>query len=218
MNEYKLQLKILTPALIGSGVGYGSNIDTDIVFDDAGVPFVPAKRIKGCLLDAANEADNMLTTAGIASGLVSIKKAFGEPGAKVEAPLYFSNLYIEDYCRNSAWINYFLKSKEYNLITQQRILKTFTEIRQQTKIDSGGVALDHSLRTSRVLRKGATFQGVVRITDDNEQIIDTLLLACLNFRRFGTCRNRGFGEVSCSLLHNGTELSVCKKLEALCKD
>lgn len=217
MNEYKFQLKILSSVLPGAGVGYGSNIDTDIVFDDSGIPFIPAKRIKGCLRDAASEAINMLSNAKVASDTFCIKETFGESGADKSTPLYFSNLYIDEYQENKDWINYFSKSKRFNLITPQRILKTFTEIRQQTKINHNGVAFKHSLRTSRVLRKGVTFQGEVRSMDCNK-IIDTLLLACLNFRRFGTNRNRGFGEVCCSLFRDGTELSVSEKLEALCID
>lgn len=218
MKQYKLQLEILSPALVGSGVGYGSNIDTDVVFDDLGLPFVPAKRVKGCLLDAVRDAETMFSAAGLTSDQFCIEKTFGKPGEDKSAPLCLSNLYIENYRQNRDWINYFLKSKKYNLITPQRILKTFTEIRQQTKINNGGVTFKHSLRTSRVLNKGLTFQGDVRLLVEDEQIIETLLLACLNFRRFGTNRNRGFGDVSCSLSYKGTELSVYKKLEDLCTD
>ncbi len=220
MKNYTLQLELLSPTLVGSGVGSGATIDSDIVVDDIGIPFIPAKRVKGCLLDAAREIEGIFSVAGIEKSDLQIEPAFGKPGNDTSAPIYFSNLYIKDYELNKTWLNYFLKSEAHkdlkDLVTYEQILKTFTEIRQQTKINNNGVAFDHSLRTIRVLQKGLTFYGDVQIKTDEEQIINTLLLACLNFRRFGTKRNRGFGEVRCSLLSAGEILSVSKKLEGLC--
>ncbi|MBI4854565.1 MAG: CRISPR-associated protein [Acidobacteria bacterium] len=217
MKNYILQLELLSPTLVGSGIGYGTNIDSDVVFDDSGIPFIPAKRIKGCLLDSIREVETLFSIADIEKSEIQIKQAFGKTGDENSALIYFSNLYIKDYEQNRAWLRYFLKSKNYkNIVTNEQILKTFTEIRQQTKIDNGGVAYEHSLRTIRVLNKGLTFYGNVEIRTDQEQITNTLLLACLNFRRFGTKRNRGFGEVKCLLFESGEVLSINKKLESLC--
>jgi CRISPR-associated protein Csx10 len=93
------------------------------------------------------------------------------------------------------------------------------EIRQQTAIDPSGIADDHSLRTIRVARQGTVFQGNVQAPSDAPAIVDTLALACLNLRRLGTKRNRGFGEVTCSLRDEDDEpISIVKKLEGLCND
>lgn len=221
MKSYLLQLELLSPTLVGSGIGYGANIDSDIVFDDSGIPFIPAKRIKGCLLDAIREVETMFSIAKIEKSEIQINKAFGKVGDESSGFIYFSNLYIKDYEQTKAWLKYFLKAKDYkDIVTIERVLKTFTEIRQQTKIDNEGVAYEHSLRTIRVLNKGLTFYGNIEVkTDqetDQEQIINTLLLACLNFRRFGTKRNRGFGEVRCLLFEADEVLSINKKLEKLC--
>ena len=53
MKSYTIEIQLISDAIIGSGEGFGSLIDTDIVFDGLGVPFIPARRIKGCLRDAA---------------------------------------------------------------------------------------------------------------------------------------------------------------------
>jgi len=220
MRHYTLRLELASPALIGSGEGFGAVIDTDIVFDDVGIPFVPARRIKGCLLDAAEEVREMFDASQIKTDFsIRIKETFGETGAKKPAPVYFSNLTIEDYEENKEWLEYFQKTEKYNdIVSRDRILETFTEIRQQTKIGSDGVADDHSLRTIRVIKKGTVFLGDIGIEDSNEAILDTLVLACMNFRHIGTKRNRGFGDVRCSLLDDDDELSIKAetKLEAIC--
>ena len=217
MKKYSLELRLLSPTLIGSGVGFGANIDTDVVFDDLGIPYVPAKRIKGCLLDAAKEIKEMFCLAEIKTDDLQIELAFGKPGSKSGAPVHFSNLYIKDYQLNKAWLGYFAKSEDYrHIVTPDRILSALTEIRQQTKIGDDGVAFEHSLRTIRVLRRGIAFYGDIYVENGDDEILNTLLLACMNFRRFGTKRNRGFGEVRCSILSDGKALSARKKLEVLC--
>ncbi len=215
MQPYKLKLELLSPALVGSGQGFGAVIDTDIVFDEVGIPFIPAKRIKGCLLDAFKEVEKMCGISEIFD--IQCKDIFGKTGSEKSAPVYFSNLFIENYETNKVWLQYYLSNKKYNsILSTDSILETFTEIRQQTAIDKDGVASEHSLRTSRVVQKGFVFFGDMHIENPSSEILDAIALACMNFRHFGTQRNRGFGEVRCSLLDNKKEISIQKRLEALC--
>jgi CRISPR-associated protein Csx10 len=218
MSVYQIKVELKSPALVGAGVGFGSGIDSDVVFDDFGLPYIPAKRIKGCLRDAAEEVREMFESAGIAADEIQVTKTFGDVGTRDSAPVYFSNLWLENHKQTQKWLRYFADSNDYkHLIIPERVLEIFAEIRQQTKIDDDGVAFEHSLRTIRVLRKGLAFFGQVRIETGDEQVLNTLLLACRNFRRFGTKRNRGFGEVTCMLLDkNNQPLSIDEKLEGLC--
>ncbi len=218
MITYELMLELKSSSLAGSGVGFGSEIDTDVVFDETGLPYIPAKRIKGCLRDAAEEVLDMFGSAGIAKERIQVGKTFGNIGSGQSAPVYFSNLYTENHEQARTWLRYFMESTRFNyLITPDRVLDTFTEVRQQTRISESGVAFDHSLRTIRVLRKGLIFRGEVRMEGNDDQVLNTLLLACCNFRRFGTRRNRGFGEVHCTLCDtNGRPVLTDKKLEELC--
>ena len=217
MKTYTLKLHLVSPALIGSGEGFEAIIDTDIVFDDVGIPFVPAKRIKGCLLDSAQEVLEMCDLAQIELPFClekSIIQTFGKTGDVQSAPVYFSNLTIEQYDQNQAWLKYLLSQEEYQaILSKDRILETFTDIRQQTRIDLSGVADDGSLRTIRLIKKDTTFFGNVVMGNDDEHALTTLILACSNVRHIGTKRNRGFGEVHCSLLDGDHELPIPKQLE-----
>lgn len=46
MKSYTIEIQLISDAIIGSGEGFGSLIDTDIVFDGLGVPIIPARRIR----------------------------------------------------------------------------------------------------------------------------------------------------------------------------
>lgn len=233
MKTYTLSIKLLSDALINSGEGFGAIIDSDVVFDDVGLPYIPAKRIKGCLRDAAREVCEMLKNAQVISFLnlykpedgeyQIIEKVFGAPGGESPAPVYFSHLTIDDYEKNRQWLEYLRNTytKERHgtgILTRDSILTTFTIIRQQTAINNEGVADDHSLRTIRVLKKGIVFHGEIHTLENDPNIEKLLALGCLNLRRLGTKRNRGFGEVECRLLDGTREVSIFNELEALCTE
>lgn len=211
MKTLKIEITLKSNTLTGSGEGFGSIIDTDIVFDDTGLPCIPAKRIKGCLRDSATEVSEMFNSSGINFPL-DIDNTFGKEGQEMPCPVYFSNLLLEDYKANRAWLQYYRDKK---ILSEESIINFFTEIRQQTAINEDtGVAKDRSLRTIRVIKKGHKFTGEIQIEDSS--IIDTLSLACLNLRHIGTKRNRGFGEVECKLYDSSSEISVLERLETIC--
>lgn len=225
--NYKLTVKLLSDALIGSGEGFGAIIDTDVVFDDVGIPYIPGRRIKGCLRDSANEVLEMFEKAGISNfiknlsknkkgnGFVFTDEVFGTP----ENPscLNISNLTIKEYENNKKSLQQLLK-KHSNILPKDEIISYFTLVRQQTKIDDGGVAEEHSLRTVRAVKRDNIFEGSISINTSNEDVLRLLWLACINLRHIGTKRNRGFGEVECLLYDDKNNVVSFKdKLEVTCK-
>lgn len=219
MRSLKLQIELITPCLIGSGTGYGSLIDTDIVFDELGIPYIPAKRVKGCLRDSAIGLLDAFDLAGFSCFNESIiNKTFGIPGEEKPAAVYFSDLAIKGYRDIQKWLEIFFNDSKYNgIVNHEAILSYFTEIRQQTAIDKTGVAKPNSLRIIRVLKKGIIFEGSVDILEPDEKIPKVLSLSASNLRHMGTKRTRGFGFVSCRVFDNNNELNYIRELEDLCK-
>lgn len=231
MKKYVLSLEFLSDALIGSGEGYGAVIDSDIVFDDLGLPFVPAKRVKGCLRASTTEVCQMLERSGWndliperpEAGLARlglrdiVDRLFGYPGQAEPAPLYISDLRLEGYDGIRRTIEHFRRDYP-ELFLPQAVLGTFTSIRRQTAIDPGtGTARTHSLRTARVLNKGKRFLGDIGLDISPGDVwLETaeslLYLGCLNFRAMGKSRNRGLGEVRCKL--SGVEEGTANRLWA----
>ncbi len=214
----KMKLKILLKSsmLPGSGSGAGAMVDNDVVWDNIGLPIIPAKRIKGCLKDAAIEVLEMfLVNQGISTfdefSKKDIDKLFGTPGNQEKSPFTLTNLFIENHQEAIQWINYLLAT-ENSIISIGKIKQQFTELRTTTAIDKiTGVAKKHSLRKSRYLKKGLIFIGNLdlNISGDKEAqaIYERILgLACTNFKTMGTRRNRGTGDIECTLWKDNDQL------------
>jgi len=228
MMNHKINVKLKSDALIGSGEGFGAIIDTDVVFDEVGIPYIPGRRIKGCLKDSANEVCGMFEKSGIdifgklvknkaGNGFVLIDEVFGTPEKPSCLNIY--NLTIEEYENNKNSLRRLIKDYPA-ILPKDEVISYFTSIRQQTKIDNDGVAEKHSLRTVRAVKRGNIFEG--SITVDNSATandsLKLLWLACINLRHLGTKRNRGFGEVECLLCdENNREINFEKELKEACR-
>jgi len=191
--ELRLVIETKTSTFPGSGEGYGSIVDRDVVFDDLGLPYLPARRIKGVLYESALELKEMLGNAKLKDlnerQLIDI---FGKEGEIDGSALMITDLYLSGYEDISEWLKY-LFYQYSGIFSPHSVLDSFTEIRHQTSISTTGVAEEGSLRTSRVLRKGLQFEG--RIVLSGQEDVELLALACANLRHLGGQRNRGFGEV-----------------------
>lgn len=218
MNNYRLEIEILSDTLIGSGEGYGAVIDTDIVFDVTGIPYIPSKRVKGLLRDSAKKVIEMMKIFD--SFLTENEnQLFGKPGMENSAPIKISDLYIDDYKENYEWIEYFTKSDKYKtLFSRDSVTDYFTNVRKNTTIENG-VAKKHSLRNARVLSKGFKFFGDIEIQFENEEFEKLLVLACSNLKAMGTKRNRGLGEIKTTLYKEKENLNetILTELGELCK-
>ena len=51
----RIKIKLLSDLCTCSGETYNSIVDMDVVYDENGIPYIPAKRIKGCIREAALE-------------------------------------------------------------------------------------------------------------------------------------------------------------------
>lgn len=226
MRQFELTLELKSPCLIGSAEGFGTLIDSDIVFDELGIPYVPAKRIKGCLRDSAIQICQFFELADIMAFDLSkdntenryklVTEIFGCPGSDKPASFYFSNLHIVGYDNIKSWLHFY-REHYRDLVCPEVIINHFTEIRQQTAIDENGVAKKHSLRTIRVAVKGLIFRGSIDTEIDDEERVMLLSLAVANLRRIGTKRNRGFGRVECRLYEGSKEVNFFSHLEEKCR-
>ncbi|AKB58683.1 RAMP superfamily CRISPR-associated protein [Methanosarcina barkeri] len=209
MAVFTFNLELLSDTLIGSGEGWGATIDTDVVFDDFGLPYIPARRVKGCLRESALEVVEMFEQSKIDfASRDDLDTLFGKAGQNEAGALSFSNCYPGDYSLNKQWIEWLI-SEYPGIFSKDAILDTFTSIRQQTAVNKNdnqdsstkkGVAEKASLRTSRVLDKGIKFSGSIESSFELEnRLFDFLVFAVRNLRYMGTNRNRGLGSVLCTL-------------------
>lgn len=213
MSTYILEIKFLSDAIIGSAEGYGAIIDTDIVYDEFGLPFIPAKRIKGILRNSSDDLIDYFKISNI-NYTIDKDKLFGISGQQAGI-LVLPNFYIEEYEKNRRWLRY-LKNHKNNYkinVSTQKVLDTFTTVRISTSIENG-ISKKTSLRKFRCLNAGNTFYGKIDIDD---KYAEQLALICQNVDSIGTKRNRGFGKVEITLFDenknniNGKALEVFEK-------
>jgi CRISPR-associated protein Csx10 len=207
MNNYLIKVVTQSPALLGSGEGWGSVVDVDIVFDEMGLPSFPARRLKGLLRESAQEVLEMFETSGIEYFKTSdLEAVFGRTGSLHGGLLIFNTLQIPEYEQVYTWCQWAM-AKFPGLISQEVIINALTETREHTAIEPNGVAKDNSLRRMRAVRANTVFEGRVALTRNDEKALPLLALACLNLRHAGTGRHKGYGEISCALYDGETDLS-----------
>lgn len=206
--KLKIKITLLSDTLIGSGEGYGGNIDSDVVFDEYGIPYIPARRIKGCLRDSYEEILSYLNTNEDKTRRSN--SLFGKIGEN-EQTIHFENLYLNGYKEMLADLKYLFR--EYpETFNKERIINHYTILRNQTSIeDSSGIAQNGSLRTIRVLKQYVEHEELVfigSIENIEQELEKELLYAVTNLHYLGIKRNRGFGKVKCQLVKNEAILSI----------
>jgi len=209
---YKIILKTLSDTLIGSGKSSGTIIDSDIVFDSHCLPYIPAKRIKGLFRNAAQD---LATFKGFKE-LTELTRIpdlkFGNIGENDPNPkIIFENLELQDKDNIAIWLNYLTEQFPY-LANTLIIKEYFTELRAQTAIDKDThIAKEHSLRTSRVLKRGFTFEGALILNAPSQEVETYLAAICFYIKRIGTMRNRGFGKVKIDLISLDNNVNLTAK-------
>ena len=191
---YTLTIKLLSPTMLMSGQG-DVNTDSTIVHDRYGIPFIPAKRVRGVLYESALEVAEMMHAAGLKIFTIDdVKILFNRlEGAEDNPRLSISNLTIADYDVVATELAA-LEAQYPAVFTKERVLEEYTSIDQVT-----GTALEGTLHNSRVLNRGLAFSGQISVEDMTET--ERLILACAvrNLTGIGGKRNRGFGQVECTI-------------------
>ena len=149
---------------LASGTSAGVSLDSLVVKDRYGLPYVPGKTLKGLvrehmeLLDR-DGADRILGTEG-----------------NGEAKSYFSNATLD-----SATVSYL---KENEMLARHLFDKVTS-----TRIDSSGIADDKTLREIEVVVP-LTLYGTIECHADDEKLIAESLMMV---KQMGLNRNRGLG-------------------------
>ena len=213
----KIQIKLLSDLCTCSGETYNSIVDTDVTYDENGIPYIPAKRIRGCIREAGLEM--------LEFGLISqqeYEEVFGKEGNRNSA-FSLSNAYISDYEEVTEALQ---KTPFTELKSQQNVLDQYTATRTQTAVDlRTGVADKNSLRTIRVVRKGLTFEADCNWKSkvskgDSEKAFRPEILgqAVSLVKHMGMSRTRGLGLVRMKLSDTAGERKqphVFRRISAL---
>lgn len=195
MKTLNFELENLSAMHLGSGKA-DVLVDAEIVRDKYGLPYFPARRLKGLLYESAMEMAEISNETWFT--LEEVDMVFGHKGAEA-AGFILENLYLQDYEKLiNEWE--YLQHHYPMFFNANTLLDSYTQLRYQTSLDEEtGIALDGSLHNIRVLDPGNHFIGKMIITG-NESLTEKIFAKAVpNLRYVGAKRNRGFGKVKCSL-------------------
>ena len=194
----EVKVTALSPLHLSSGQA-DVNVDADVVHDKFGLPYFPAKRLKGLLYESAVEVKEMAEAAGMKFICQQDIDALFQHGTMADVRLIAEDLHLAGYEELKSDMEY-LEKQYPQYIRREDVLQEFTSIRYQTAIDKKtGTALDGSLRNIRVVDAGVEFIGKWELKEAEEKYLHILALAMQNLSSAGGKRNRGFGEIRCTM-------------------
>lgn len=132
---------------LGSGVSAGAALDSLVVKDSDGLPYVPGKTLKGVIKEMVELLDEK-----------KAEKIFGNEGSNA-AESYFSNATLD------------VGTRAYLASNRSLIKNLFSKV-TATKIDENGLAVDGSLREIEVTVP-LTLYGEIE-SDEEELIIQAM--------------------------------------------
>ena len=223
MTEYRLQLDLLSDATFGRGDGLAGVVDAEVQHDNAGLPYLAGRTLKGLLgAECADIVYAIGRQPGGQTKWVEVgDRLFGKQGSALDGA---ARLRVGPAQLPADLRQRIAQDVADKLITRTEVLESLTAIRRQTAMDKvTGAPLDNTLRAMRVILRDTPFEAAISLegTPDDMTADDlALLAACVKaLRRAGTGRNRGRGRLTARLCdaqgHDVTETHFARFREAM---
>lgn len=179
----------------GSGLSKGADLDSLVVKDSNGLPFVPGKTIKGLLKEAVEDIRGFLEKEedDVFKGFFGY---FNDKKVLSNAETIDKNM-----LRGTGFFtNAELSEKEKNAIVSNKAQSFLYESIASTALEENGVAKEHSLRTMQVVVPCVLHGEILNVP---EELYDELVQALKYIKRLGQNRNRGLGRCTFQLEEGG---------------
>ena len=181
-----IRIHIRTFSPLHLGTGYADiHVDADVVQDDVGLPYFPAKRLKGLLYESGCEVAEMAETAELDLFDRAALDTLFQRGRVGQVQLILHNLYMEQYEEIHADLKH-LEEKYPSIFRPEDVLGVYANLRWQTRINrETGIAEQTTLHNMRVIEKGAEFSGEIRLVNADIEHLCILALAVRNLSQCG---------------------------------
>ncbi len=187
----KLIIELRSDMCAGNGKGFAQVIDIDTAIDSCGIPYIPGKRIKGCLRELAADVLHVEKN--------KINLLFGHSGNDKSGSLSVSDARIKDYGIQMGQIRQLINA---NKVRGNDITELFCSVRAATALENETIK-DKSLRFIRVVNRLSPidheplkFYADMSFEDNDQETVSRLVKG---LRKIGYHRNRGLGSVKCTL-------------------
>lgn len=206
MSTYWLRFKLLSDAAFSRGDGVAGVVDSEVQHDRYGLTYLSGRALKGLLGNECADILFALEQQGqVEAWREPARRLFGTSGSTdVENPtiLRIGNAQLPAELRNA--VRSASEEENENGLSRTQVLESLTTVRYQTAIDhETGAAGDATLRSTRLILRKTPFEARLQFVAEPTQKDKALLAACAKaFRRAGTSRNRGSGELRAALLNS----------------
>ncbi|CUS05062.2 putative RAMP superfamily protein probably involved in DNA repair [Candidatus Promineifilum breve] len=202
MSAYTITFTLERDATFARGEGVAGFLDREVAHDAFGLPYLHGRTLKGLL---AEEADNVIDALGYLSADLAPWQAardalFGRPGSSLDGQgiLHIGHAQLPENVRRTV---------ASSQVQPADVLGALTAVRRQSAVDPTGLPRDNALRAMRVIMRRTPFAAEIATRRTLSEVEEGLLAAAvLAFRRAGTGRNRGRGELSADLLRDGRSI------------
>lgn len=181
MKELNYKIEFFSEWHCGSGLSAGADIDSLVVKDPDGLPFIPGKTLKGLIREAF---EDYVLFSGVSADTSAL---FGKPtdgeGLPSKGQLFFTNATIADDERQAI-----LGNKVQDFLYQKRV---------RTAIDDKGIAQEHSLRSIETVVPCMLYAAIINVPEDAVGILTNSLALV---KRMGVNRSRGLGRCQMSVV------------------
>lgn len=212
---WEIQIVLLSEAMLSNGQSVPGEVDLEVLHDEYGFPYYSAKTLKGHWREQTEFAARALSyqesTGRLGNSFNNtVIRAFGKESLLETASgmLHLSDAVIMNSVRAP-----FLEAVEQKDVNKhiypKEIFHSLTDERYFTSIDAKtGTAKKSSLRRIRVVNKGLILHSELFGMENfntHEQGLLTAGIAAI--QSIGMMKSRGKGSVSCSLIHNGIDMT-----------
>jgi hypothetical protein len=180
----KYQLKFYDYWHISSGLSAGARLDSTVIKDDDGLPYVAGKIIKGLSREMAELSGDCTFVNSCFGGSTNDGKngrekdiCYDEKAKNIQGVCYFSNATLD---KNTA-----------KQIRDNDLQENLYDIIASTKIEENGIAENKSLREIEVVIP-ITLIGEIRDIP-NQDYFNKMKQSLKMIKRMGLNRNRGLG-------------------------
>lgn len=175
---------------IGSGLSAGAKIDSTVIKDSDGLPYVPGKIIKGLAREMAELLEDCPFVNKCFGGSSDDKDiCYDEKAKNIQGACYFSNATLDESIVKQIKNNH-LQENLYDIIASTKI-GSEDKFKNGKQIEKKDIAVDNSLREIEVVVP-ITLQG--KITDiSSEEYLSKINKSLKMIKRMGLNRNRGLG-------------------------
>lgn len=236
-----IKIRLESELCAASGESSGNAVDSDICINSYGLPYIPARRIKGCLRASAAELMDM---GAYYATVENIDALFGNPFGQ-EGALQIMDGNMKGIESLNEYLYTVRHDNNLNILKNAahpvNIINIFSDVMGQTKMQNG-VKLDNTLRFTRVLKQydpltvwdnktkePSKLEFLAPITleclsdnmkDKENEIRKLLDASCKALRHIGLNRTRGLGNITVELIQENDENvpEAGRKLEAELKN